>query len=84
MTVNGTGNTLISGNVGGMGSVSDLNKDGGGTLTLSGANTYTGGTAVNGGTLLVNNALGSGTGTGAVTVTNSGTTLGEPAQSAGR
>ena len=76
VTVNGTGNTLISGNVSGVGSVSDLIKDGSGTLTLTGTNTYTGGTAVNGGTLLVNNTTGSGTGTGAVTVTNAGTTLG--------
>ena len=55
VTVNGTGDTLISGNVSGMGSVSDLNKAGSGTLTLTGTNTYGGGTAVNGGTLLVNN-----------------------------
>ena len=74
--MNGTGDTLISGNVSGMGSVSDLIKDGSGTLTLTGTNTYGGGTAVNGGTLLVNNTAGSGTGTGSVTVSNAGTTLG--------
>ena len=51
-------------------------KEGSGTLTLSGFNSYSGGTAVTGGTLLVNNTGGSGTGTGAVTVTGSGTTLG--------
>jgi autotransporter-associated beta strand protein len=76
VTVNGTGDTLISGNVSGMGSVSDLIKDGSGTLTLTGTNTYGGGTTVNGGTLLVNNTSGVGTGTGAVTVSNAGTTLG--------
>ncbi len=76
VTVNGTGDTLISGNVSGMGSVSDLIKEGSGTLTLTGTNTYSGGTAVTGGTLLVNNAAGSGTGTGAVAVSGSGTTLG--------
>ena len=76
VTVNGTGNTLISGNVSGMGSVSDLIKDGSGTLTLTGTNIYGGGTAVNAGTLLVNNTSGSGTGTGAVAVSGSGTTLG--------
>ena len=76
VTVNGTGDTLISGNVSGMGSVSDLIKDGSGTLTLTGTNTYAGGTTVNGGTLLVNNTAGSGTGTGAVPVSNAGTTLG--------
>ena len=51
-------------------------KDGSGTLTLTGNNIYTGGTTVNGGTLLVNNTAGSGTGSGAVTVNNAGTTLG--------
>ena len=43
-----------------------------GTLTLTNANTYTGATSNNGGTLLVNNTSGSGTGTGAVKI-NSGT-----------
>ena len=76
VTVNGTGDTRISGVVSGMGSVSDLVKDGSGTLTLTGTNTYSGGTAVIGGTLLVNNTAGSGTGTGPVGVTGSGTTLG--------
>ncbi len=49
-----------------------LTKIGTGTLTLSHANTYTGGTIVNAGTLLVSNTTGSGTGTGAVKV-NAGT-----------
>jgi autotransporter-associated beta strand protein len=48
-----------------------LIKVGTGTLTLSGANTYTGNTAVDGGTLLVNGTLGS----GSVNV-SSGATLG--------
>ena len=50
-----------------------LTQAGSGTLTLTAANTYQGGTAVNAGKLLVNNTTGSGTGTGAVTVNNSGT-----------
>jgi autotransporter-associated beta strand protein len=55
-----------------------LTKLGVGTLTLSGDNQYAGGTIVANGKLLVQNApggLGSGTGTGIVTV-NSGATLG--------
>jgi autotransporter-associated beta strand protein len=53
-----------------------MTKVGGGTLNLLAANTYTGGTTVNAGTLLVNNTTaGSGTGSGAVTV-NTGGTLG--------
>jgi fibronectin-binding autotransporter adhesin len=43
-------------------------KDGGGTLAVSSANTYSGGTSVIQGRLLVNNASGSGTGTGPVNV----------------
>ena len=49
------------------GTGASLTKIGTGTLTLSGANTYTGGTTVSTGTLLVNNTRGSGTGTGRVT-----------------
>jgi autotransporter-associated beta strand protein len=65
--------TLFSGlirygglNRGGSGS---LTKIGTGNLTLTGANIYTGGTTINGGTLLVNNTAGSGLGTGPVRVT---------------
>jgi autotransporter-associated beta strand protein len=70
LTVNGTGNTTISGVISNSGSVT---KAGSGTLTLSGANSYTGATAVNGGTLLVSGSIASGS---AVTVSNSGTVLG--------
>ncbi len=44
----------------------------GGTLALNNANTYTGGTTVNAGVLTVNNTSGSGTGTGAVSITTNG------------
>src|SRR5262249_40501089 len=43
-------------------------KDGAGTWVLTNANTYTGGTTLNGGAFKANNATGSATGTGPVTV----------------
>lgn len=45
-----------------------LTKTGAGTQILTGASTYSGGTTVSTGTLLVNNTTGSGTGSGTVTV----------------
>jgi autotransporter-associated beta strand protein len=50
-------------------------KIGTGTLILSGANVYTGGTRISAGTLLISNASGSGTGSGWVIV-DRGATLG--------
>ncbi len=47
-----------------------LKKIGQGILTLAGANTYTGGTTVAQGTLLVRNSSGSGTGAGPVQINN--------------
>ncbi len=52
----------------------DISKAGAGSLVLNGASTYSGGTAVNEGTLRVNNTTGSATGSGALTVA-SGATL---------
>jgi autotransporter-associated beta strand protein len=49
--------------------------NGPGSLTLGGNNTFSAGTTVNGGTLLVNNTVGSGTGSGSVSI-NPGATLG--------
>jgi autotransporter-associated beta strand protein len=74
LTINGTGNTLISALTDGAGGTgSAIIKDGSGTLIITANNAYSGGTTVNGGTLLVN---GSGAlGDDAVTV-NSGGTLG--------
>src|SRR5262245_13199318 len=57
---------------GGGGTGGSLTKMGNGKLTLSNASTYTGGTTLTKGTLLVTNTTGSGTGTGAVQV-NKGT-----------
>ena len=61
--------TIFSGVIQNAGS---LEKIGNGTLTLSGANTYTGGTTVSQGTLLATNMTGSATGTRDVQV-NGGT-----------
>ena len=73
-----TGNNIFNGaitNNSGVGGTATLTKSGAGTWVLTGASTYTGGTTVNEGKLLVNNTTGSGTGTGTVTV-DSGATLG--------
>jgi fibronectin-binding autotransporter adhesin len=57
---------VISDGVGGAGTVA---KVGGGTMTLAGSSTYTGGTSVVFGALVAANTTGSATGTGAVSVT---------------
>ena len=69
LTVSGTNSTSFDGSI--TGTLGSLVKDGSGTLTLSGANTYTGATNVNGGKLVVN---GSTSASSAVTVA-SGATL---------
>jgi fibronectin-binding autotransporter adhesin len=71
LTINGTGNTTISGVVSNGGS---LTKSGTGTLTLSGANTYTGTTTVSAGILNIQNATALGAPAGSTTV-SSGATL---------
>ena len=70
----GTNNlsTVFSGTIvdGRLGSGGSLSKTGTATLTLSGANTYTGGTTVSQGAFLASNTNGSATGTGAVSVSS--------------
>ena len=77
LTINGTGQTVISGvvanNSGGNSVAASLTYSGSGGLTLSNTNTYTGATTVSGGTVLVNGSIAAGTG---VTVSNAGTVLG--------
>ena len=69
------GSTLtVSGPIGETNAGTSLSVSGGGTLVLSGSNTYSGGTTVSGGTLKVANAAGSATGSGPVTV-DAGATL---------
>ena len=71
VSVGGLGiSTTVSGVISGD---SSLVKTGSGTLTLSGANTYTGGTAISAGTQTMGNASALGTGTASIA---SGATLG--------
>ena len=64
LTITGSNNTAISGVISGAaGRVISLVKSGAGMLSLSGANTFTGGVTLNSGTLTVNNASALGTGT---------------------
>ncbi len=66
LTIDGDGNTTVNGALSGVGAA--LTKTGDGTLTLTAANTYSGGTAVASGTLVAANTSDSATGPGAVTV----------------
>lgn len=78
LTVTGSSDTLISGNIvdGGSGN-SALVKTGDGTLTLTGNNLYSGGTTISGGVLIANSTSGnSSTGSGSVTVASGGTLRG--------
>jgi len=55
-----------------LGGAGGLIKNTTGAVTLTAANTYTGGTQITGGRLAINNATGSGTGTGSVSVGSGG------------
>jgi autotransporter-associated beta strand protein len=72
-TVDSTNDWTYAGSFGGPATNQNnltVTKSGSGKLTLLSPSTHVGGTTLNGGTLLVNNTTGSGTGTGAVTVNN--------------
>jgi autotransporter-associated beta strand protein len=69
LTGTNTGLNTIAGSIGQAATVTtNVVKSGPGTWNLTGASAYSGGTAVNGGRLLVNNTTGSATGTGPVAV----------------
>lgn len=71
----GTGTVTLSGAISDGDALHRLSvvKDGPNTVVVTGANTYSGSTNITGGTLLVNNTSGSGTGTGNVIVNGTGT-----------
>ena len=70
LTVGGAGDTVISGSIAtGAGASTTLTKDGGGTLTLSGSNTYQGATNITAGIVSVQNK----NGLGAISTGSNGT-----------
>ncbi|MEI6653633.1 MAG: autotransporter-associated beta strand repeat-containing protein, partial [Verrucomicrobiota bacterium] len=73
LTVNGTGNTAISGIIGNGGATAvALTKSGAGTLTVSGANLFTGGVTLTTGNLNINSTTALGAAAGTFTI-NGGT-----------
>ena len=67
LTVGGSGDTVLSGGIGT--TTGSVTKDGAGTLSLGGVNTYTGGTTISAGTLKVTSSTGLGASSSAASVT---------------
>ncbi len=76
VTFSGPGNIHVGGAAIGDGAGTVAVGVSGGTVTFSGANTYSGGTSVSAGILNVNNTSGSGTGSGSVSISGTGTLAG--------
>jgi hypothetical protein len=79
ITVAAANSLTLSGTIGGGSDAQitgGLSKLGAGNLVLGGANTYTGGTNINAGTLIASNTTGSATGPGSVTVGGNATLAG--------
>jgi autotransporter-associated beta strand protein len=74
ITLDNTGATTISGVISSTGG--GLTKSGAGALTLTAANTYSGGTVINAGSLVVASLSGSATGPGAVSIASGATLAG--------
>ncbi len=75
--LNGSSYQVQSGTVSArLGGAGALIKSGTGFATLTGSNSFSGGTVINGGTLAVNNLFGSGSGSGGVVINNGGKLMG--------
>lgn len=72
-TATTNGSVIINGQITETGGARGVEKIGTGVVVFTNANTYSGNTLVSSGTLLINNSVGSGTGSGNVTVGVSGT-----------
>jgi autotransporter-associated beta strand protein len=73
LTIDGTSSNTFTGLIGNGGTNISIVKDGSGTQTLSGANTYAGPTTINGGALRIQHASGLGATSGDTVVNGTGT-----------
>jgi fibronectin-binding autotransporter adhesin len=73
LTIDGSGNSIATGDIGSGSSSGGLTKDGAGKFTLQAASTRTGATVIDGGTLRIENATAFGTTAAAITINNGGT-----------